>query len=115
MVRTTWFQRFWRWTVVLLVVCLVVDFWEFSSYLHMAAPVGSSGVMQVAYQAGAIAGQAWWAFLGHVLWLLFVIAATMLVLVELVAWVSRWACRRDLRRARRDNPRQWDVGLREDQ
>ena len=110
----SWFQRFWRWTVVLLFVCLVVDFWEFSSYLHMTPPAGTSQVMQVAYQAGAMAGQVWWAFVGHVLRLLFLVAAIMLVLVELVAWVNRVWRGRVLRRDRRARRRDDEVFIRDD-
>jgi predicted MFS family arabinose efflux permease len=102
MAKATWFQRFWRWTVVFLVVCLVVDFWEFSSYMHMVAPVGSSQVMQIGYEASAIAGQAFWSSLGQLLRVLFTVAVLMLGIVELVAWVKRW------RRRRAHERDQWD-------
>jgi hypothetical protein len=113
--RATWWQRMWRWLVVLETVCLGVVLWEIHSWDELTLPAGSNQLVRAGYTVAFNAARISWMFVGHLLELLFAVSAIMLLLVELAAWADRWRRRRALRKAERDALPAWDSEIGKDE
>lgn len=83
--RTTWWQWFWRWAVVIAALVFLIGGWEVQSAYQTIVMPGHVG--------DALNGVVW-GFIALAAHTALVIGAPMLVIVEMVAWRRRRARRK---------------------
>lgn len=87
--RTTWWQRFWRWLVAIEAVVYVVGAYEVESAYRLVHTLNVTQINNVPGAVGTMLGGAMWAVAALAAHAALAVSVPILVLVEVVAWVKR--------------------------
>lgn len=87
--RTTWWQRFWRWLVAIEAIVYVVSAYEFDVAYRAIMPLHTIDFTTVPGAIGTALGGAMWAVAALASHAALAVSVPILALVELVAWVKR--------------------------
>jgi len=92
--RTTWWQRFWRWLVTIEAVVYVVGAYEVNASYHLVHALSIRQIDTIPGAVGDMIGGAVWALAALSAHALLLVCVPILVIVELAAWWVRAGKRR---------------------
>lgn len=93
--RTTWWQRFWRWTVTIEAVVFGVGAYEVNTSYNLVHSLNVRQIDTIPGAVGSLIGGAVWALAALTAKALLLVCVPILVIVEGVAWWVRAGRRRE--------------------